>query len=220
MNLIDWTVLVVVCAAFLFNGTNRVLFNRAWNAAVEGVAVPETRITYDADALTDFVKHARPVRVGSKSTPALEFYVKRILTVSDLFFAVALALATIYLWWIVLAHWGAAWPWLRWVAPPCIAMAVIYLAADISEDLKLSAMLWHGKLWHTPGRSGAGYPEHIDRAEAAAANMLTRIKMLSLILSGIGILIFAVLALIQLGLEKLPMGSGGSESGGSTVQTA
>jgi hypothetical protein len=225
MNVFDWTVLLLAGIAFIFNGANRVDFNRVWNSSkAKDVKIPETRPTYDADALMGFVSAAKGITVGSM--PALEFYVKRILIASDLCFAFGLALATGFLWWKIATNpappfsgWGPLtasgfamiWTWLSWAALPCGAMALIYFAADVAEDFKLAAILWHGDLWHTMKRGGAGYPEHIDRAEAAAANMLTRIKMLSLCLSVIGGLIFGIVWLIQTALEKIPASKGGPD---------
>ncbi len=199
MTLFDWFVLIVALAAFLFNGRRRVAFNRVWNASVKGIAPPETMPTYDAAALTAFINAAKPLKVGR--TPALEYYAKHLLTESDICFAIGLTLATIDLWWHGAIYAGARCPFVVWLAWPCCAMAVIYLAADISEDLKLSAILWHGKLWHVKARAGGVYPQRVDRAEAAAANMLTRIKLVSLGLS-LGWLIYLVPFLIQTAFEK------------------
>jgi hypothetical protein len=66
-------------------------------------------------------------------------------------------------------------------------MAICYGVADVAEDLKLASIL----------NIRSGHLLRMDRAEVAAANALTRIKIVMLILSLIGGLIFAGLLLVQ-----------------------
>jgi hypothetical protein len=68
-------------------------------------------------------------------------------------------------------------------------MAILYGIADVAEDLKLATILRH--------------PQSIDRADAAATNMLTRIKITALILSVIGVLIFFAVAFLQMCAVRL-----------------
>ena len=68
-------------------------------------------------------------------------------------------------------------------------MAILYGIADVAEDLKLASILKH--------------PQSIDRADAAAANMLTRIKITALIPSVIGVAIYLVISGAEMGAEKL-----------------
>jgi hypothetical protein len=68
------------------------------------------------------------------------------------------------------------WTWLNWLALPAGAMAILYGVADIAEDLKLGSLLSN--------------PDKIDPAEAFAANMLTRVKIVTLWLSLLGVLIY------------------------------
>jgi hypothetical protein len=246
MSTTDWIVLLLCGAAFTLNGINRVRFNRLWGASPGRIQPPEQLFTYDENDLHQFVAAARDLTIKRSAsghpTSALAFYVRNLLAATDLCYALALSLATVYLWWIIVDREGLwqfvglprAWPWVSWLAIPCGAMAVIYCAADICEDLKLAAILWHGKLWYTteriieadgsiahpdsrepPPEPDASHP--IDRAEAAAANMLTRIKMLTLSLSLIGVAIHFALAGLQRALQKALSGSSGTTPGGTGV---
>jgi hypothetical protein len=57
-------------------------------------------------------------------------------------------------------------------------MSIAYGIADVAEDLKLASIL--------------GHPDKIDPAEAAAANMLTRIKLTTISLSLTGLVLFVI----------------------------
>jgi hypothetical protein len=139
------------------------------------VRLPEKQWNYEAQGLRDFVRD-----VGGAGSAPLGKYMK-VLRFSDIWFAAALAGTTAYLWyWIAtlepptLLQW--AYPYLAWLAPPLGAMALIYGISDVAEDLKLAHILNDG--------------DRIDPAEAAAANMLTRIKIASLCASVIGLGLF------------------------------
>jgi hypothetical protein len=59
-------------------------------------------------------------------------------------------------------------------------MGILYGVADVAEDLKLASILSaHGS---------------IDAGETAAANFLTRIKFVTITLSGVGIAVFLALS--------------------------
>jgi hypothetical protein len=146
----------------------------------QAVRLPEKQWNYEAQGLRNFVE-----AVGGAKSEAMTRYI-RVLRVSDIAFAVALAGTTAYLWyWIATLapppelQW--AYPYLTWLAAPLGAMGVIYGISDIAEDLKLAKILNDG--------------DRIDAAEAAAANMLTRIKMASLGASLIGIALFVPVAM-------------------------
>jgi hypothetical protein len=69
----------------------------------------------------------------------------------------------------------------------CGCMGILYGVADVAEDVKLTSTLRY---------------RTIDPAEAAAANVLTRIKLVTIVLSIVGALVFATLsAVTRLWLE-------------------
>jgi hypothetical protein len=137
--------------------------------------------------------------VNIKDESGLSFYANKILRGCDLAYAAALATVTAYVWFRIALGYAPTEPysWLSsavvWFAPYCAAMAIAYGVADIAEDLKLASILWP-----------SGGSEKIDRAEAAAANMLTVIKMLTLLLSIIGFILFLLLRWLQWGIKNLP----------------
>jgi hypothetical protein len=148
----------------------------AWTASGnQRTPIPERCWTYDARDLEIFANAAD--RAGM-----LGFYVNTILRRSDVCFAIALAAITAFIW-----YWIAVTPMqcqiFNWAALPMGAMAILYGIADVAEDIKLATILDH---WQS-----------IDRADTAATNMLTRIKMTTLILSLIGVLIFVVVSVLQ-----------------------
>jgi membrane protein implicated in regulation of membrane protease activity len=79
-------------------------------------------------------------------------------------------------------------------------MGILYGFADAAEDIKLASILAH--------------PGDIDMGEAAAANVLTRLKFVTITLSVVGLVVFAILSAIalvagraflqQTNIEKLP----------------
>ncbi len=111
-----------------------------------------------------------------------------ILKRSDVCFAIALAAVTAFVCYEIAVA-PLRCELLNWAALPLGAMAILYGIADVAEDLKLASILKH--------------PQNIDRADAAAANMLTRIKFTALILSVIGVGIFLIIAGAEMGAEKL-----------------
>ena len=127
----------------------------------------------------------RACRAGS---PALHYYVRAILRGLDLWFAVGLGAFVILADVAIADALNTAYPlWARaaWIGA---CMGLVYLAADVAEDLKLASIL---------DRAAAGGDDAVaavDAGEAAAANMLTRVKLVSITLSGVGIAVFLVLA--------------------------
>ena len=186
----DWRVAAFLAAAlvaFIWGGSGRIRWDRACKASGNpALGIPERSWSYDAHDLQAFARAAWPVRIGRRS--ALDFYVHDILRRSDIAFAIALAAVTAFVCYqIAVAPLRCVL--FNWAAVPCGAMAILYGIADVAEDLKLSSILKH--------------PQSIDRADAAAANMLTRIKFVTLTLSIVGGLIFLVIACIEIGAEKL-----------------
>ncbi len=107
---------------------------------------------------------------------------------ADIAFAISLG-AFIVLFWLAIAAvaWSpplqGAWhsPWLSRVAIFAECMGFLYGFADVAEDLQLIAIL-------------RGPRDIIDPAEAAAANLLTRLKFVTFLLSVVGLAFFIVLA--------------------------
>src|SRR5262249_26376996 len=92
----------------------------------------------------------------------------------------------------------------------CGCMGLVYAAADVAEDLKLASILSNRGAVPaaSPAEDAVGVsadPHHVDPGEAAAANFLTRIKIVSLTLSVSGAVIFVVLSIVS-ALIKLASG--------------
>jgi hypothetical protein len=173
LQLEDWRVVLflgVAIAAVGWNLVNRARWDAAWAAAGNAkMGIPERRWTYDAQDLERFARTAQPVGL-------LRPYL-RILWTSDLCFAVFVATVSAYIWWRI-AVTPVGYAFVNWAALPLGAMAILYGIADVAEDLKLASML--------------KYPHTIDQAEAAATNMLTRVKIVTISLSLIGLAIFGL----------------------------
>ena len=178
----------------------RIHWNIAWQPPhTEVPKIPERCWTYDMRHLRGFALHA--ARVNVLRRPAMDYYVRVILLGSDLAFAVALTVATVWIWLLVVLRdepwawlpfqscFAVLWPYLQWFALWAIAMAILYGVADISEDVKLAAILKHA--------------DKLDRANIAAANMLTRIKLVTVFLSIVGAGLFIVVSVIQAMIEAL-----------------
>ena len=174
-----WAMLFVgLGIAVAWNAVERARWDVAWAAAGNAtIKIPERLWTYDAQDLEEFVRIA-----GRVSPNALPPYVS-ILRRSDLCFAVFVATASAYVWWRI-AITPMGWSFINWAALPLGAMAILYGIADVAEDLKLSSILKH--------------PHAIDQAEAAATNMLTRVKLVTICLSLIGLVMFVLYSLIEI----------------------
>jgi hypothetical protein len=174
-----WIVFLIAASAINIRFRLDVEESLGWPSE-SAVRLPEKQWNNSAHGLRDFVRDA-----GGAGSVSLKKYM-RVLRFSDIWFAVALAGTTAYLWyWIAtltpppVLQW--AYPYLAWLAPPLGAMALIYGISDVAEDLKLAQILRDG--------------DRIDPAEATAANMLTRIKIASLCISVIGIGLFMPIAM-------------------------
>jgi hypothetical protein len=133
---------------------------------------PERLWTYDEN----YLEHFRGA--AGNALPTYTNFVLR----WDILFAFFLA-SFIVLFWLAV---GSLSPGLSRLAIFCECMGILYGFADIAEDLKLISILDDPYL--------ADHPDAIDPANAAAANTLTRIKIVSLSLSLVGLLVFAVVA--------------------------
>jgi len=178
----NWVLLGLALAALAWGTTNRIVWDKACaaRAAIDpNIKIPERRVTYDPSDLRAFVSAIEGLSVAG--CPALDFYVGRILRRSDLCYAVALSLLTA-VFWAQVALSPLVNDVFAWAALPFGAMAIVYGVADSAEDVKLARILEHPA---------------IDRADAASASALTRIKMVALFLSVIGLVIFLILQVIE-----------------------
>jgi hypothetical protein len=174
-----WIILLIAASANNIRFRLEVDESLGWSQ----VPLPEKQWNYGAQEIRDFVRDA-----GGVGSPTLTKYVQKVLLRSDTCFAIALAGTTAYLWyWIATAppppffEW--AFPGLAWLAAPFGAMAIIYGLSDIAEGMKLAQILRDA--------------DRIDPAEAAAANILTRLKIASLCVSIIGAGLFVPIVAAQ-----------------------
>jgi hypothetical protein len=143
------------------------------------LVVPERLWTYDQDYVQSFAVAARSARVGTDT--ALSSYIEKVLAV-DIAFAIALALFAALFDFAVATALLPAYGWAGRIVLLTAAMALLYGAADVAEDIKLRMILRQA--------------EAIDAAETAAANALTRLKIVALTLSISGVLTFLALSML------------------------
>ena len=120
---------------------------------------------------------------------------------------------------------AGAWPCVARAAMLGACLGVVYGVADVAEDMKLRSILIHAEqITGSPEPSGRHVSEPrdyrsslmqpADAAQVDAANALTRIKLVMLCASGIGLVAFGVLFLADRLLGAI---SGGPRSGGSAA---
>src|SRR5262249_37417202 len=105
----------------------------------------------------------------------------------DIAFAVALACFIVLAWSIVIVAWPAdrlgGWP--TRLAVVFAALGGVYGIADVAEDLKLRRIFRQARIAAT-----------LNEAEVGAANALTRIKLVTISASIIGLVTFIVLVVV------------------------
>jgi hypothetical protein len=143
----------------------------------KAILAPERLWCYDEAYLDTFVD------VAAKSTTsfgdsALQRYLRPTLVWNDVAFAIALSLFTV-LALLGIAPFLSYLPWSGYLMLIFAAIGVCYGVADVAEDWKLLTILDKG----TP----------VDPTEAAAANALTRIKLVTISFSVIGGVTFLLL---------------------------
>jgi hypothetical protein len=204
-SLFSWMDLVYLGASIiliLLGIRGRVELQRRQGWRSKALRFPEQNWNYDVEDFRALVS-AAPAGV-------LRYYVRNVLRVADIGFAIGLAAATVTICRAIAASeclWPGTctyWPWLTWLAEFCCTMGALYGIADIAEDLKLASILGHagGIDAAKPMQDAAVNQQNdlepavlklargIDPAEATAVNMLTRIKMATLGLSLVGAAIF------------------------------
>ena len=169
-------------------------------------AIPEELWTYDNFYLQKFAEAAEKAPVSGGT--ALDLYFGPTLR-WDIVFAISLAL------FVALSEFAVATLLLhhRHEFIGCAVlffacMGLVYGAADVAEDLKLAYILKDWRREEVAAKTGSRASPHddsgdskheevhIDGGEAAAANALTRIKIVAICLSVLGAVVYKVLLVI------------------------
>jgi hypothetical protein len=167
---------------------------------------PERRPTYDQNYLIAFIEDARSQDIANGRS-ALDFYAETILA-WDIWFAVAFAVF-IALAGLLAADWLAAWPWAARACLVLACMGILYGMADVAEDLTLRKIFRHAEelaamrrmrssMTPSTEASDAKYAALddaalADAAQTDAANALTRLKMVTITASLIGVFVFELI---------------------------
>ena len=167
---------------------------------------PERLPTYDQDYMIAFIAAARDAVVNGRN--GLAFYAGPILS-WDIGFALAFA-AFVVAADMTMAEWLAACPWAARACLILACMGLLYGAADVAEDVMLRKIFRNAESIEARRQAGAiphaataeqvaektvalREAELADAAQTDAANALTRLKMVTLFLSVIGIAVFYVI---------------------------
>lgn len=164
---------VALCASFgvmLKNAPDR----QAVDAAVKPLLVPERQFAYGREDMEAFIARANP--------STLRQYAETVLKWDALFavlFALGIALAAI----ATLVTWfDAHGVWLKWplltFCSWAACMALLYGAADVAEDYVLRRIIEQSLPHRLAGMTQEGLG--VDMAQVDAANVLTRMKIVTL----------------------------------------
>jgi hypothetical protein len=120
----------------------------------------------------------------------------------DIVFAISLSLAVVLFEFDLATFIFIPIDWRSELALFCASMGLVYGAADVAEDIKLTSILKERQAAiRTPHGSSSKEGRHrktlVDGGEAAAANALTRIKFVSITLSLGGLAAFGIFSLID-----------------------
>lgn len=176
------------------------------------LAQPERRWTYDQDYMVAFIEALRGRRLSEHRHEAsgLGFYSDGILNI-DIAFAVFFACFIVCAAFLF-AQWCAALPWLArfWIWSGC--MGVLYGVADVAEDVKLRQIFRHAERL-TAMRAAEALPDPdtmlADAAQVDASNTLTRVKLITIVLSLTGFVAFGLFFIA----DKIASGFGAPSSG-------
>jgi hypothetical protein len=189
-------------------GPRQIGLVEAWSPDTRlALAVPERRWLYDQDYMIKFIEagqtqripEAAPVRSDGEQSDvsALDYYKRSILGL-DIWFAIAFALFIICAA-LLAAEWFAGWPWLAraWVIIAC--MGILYGVADVAEDIKLRRILDHAERLARLKKEQrqALTSDTADAAQVDAANALTRVKLITVSLSLIGVVAFGIFRAVE-----------------------
>lgn len=180
------------------------------------LAVPERRWTYDQDYMIKFIEAAQTQRVPGATrirfggeqgdVSALDYYRRSILGL-DIWFAIAFALFIVCAA-LLAAEWFAGWLWLAraWVIVAC--MGILYGVADVAEDIKLRRILDHAerlaRLKKGDHETSPRDTVEADAAQVDAANTLTRVKLVTVSLSLIGLVAFVIFRAVESLTVRVP----------------
>lgn len=189
------------------------------SAAALALAAPERRWTYDRDYMIAFVA---ALEHGSSlpTQPGLRYYAGPILRL-DIWFAAFFAAFIACTGFVAAGRLGQC-PFLARAAVLAACLGLVYGVADIAEDVKLRSILLHAEQVAGAPKPPAGPKskaeaaarlEVADAAEVDAANALTRLKLIMLAASGIGLAGFALLWLA----DRLVGAVSGGHGGGATA---
>jgi len=158
------------------------------------LVVPERLWTYDEQYLERFARVAAESAIRGEGS-ALQLYLGAILRRWDCLFAILLTTVVGLLDFGIAKAIADIHPaWTR-VAILAGCMAILYGVADVAEDYKLVTIL--------------RTPDAIDAGAAAAANFLTRAKLVTLTASGVGIAIYLTLSAIAAVVVRPPVDPAG-----------
>jgi hypothetical protein len=170
------------------------MFSLARNDAMDtleqtNLAIPERLWTYDNFYLEKFARAAHAATLPRGGT-ALESYTGATMK-ADIVFAAAFGLFLTLFEFDIATFLLKQYPTVSGAVLFFACMGAVYGVADVAEDLKLISIL---KDWCSAPADGAADHIHIDGGEAAAANALTRIKIVTIILSTLGCAVFLILS--------------------------
>jgi hypothetical protein len=163
------------------------------------LAIPERLWTYDNFYLEKFAKAARQARLPGGGT-ALDSYIGMAM-IFDIVFAAALGLSVALFEFDVASLLLPECPLFGGAVMFFACMGAVYGAADVAEDLKLMSIL---KDWRNANAGDAEARISIDGGEAAAANALTRIKIVTISLSVLGVVVFLFFSLAAAAIYRKP----------------
>jgi uncharacterized membrane protein YbhN (UPF0104 family) len=158
------------------------------------LAEPERMATYDQEYLIKFIENARAEEIAPGRT-VLDYYARTILA-WDMWFAVAFA-AFIVTADLLAAHALGSRPWAARAFLIFACMGALYGVADLAEDFMLRKIFRQaeeikvqqkGRLATAVETDDAAAPA--DAAQTDAANALTRLKMVTITASVIGVAVF------------------------------
>jgi hypothetical protein len=170
--------LAVAVAAFLSNRAPRDSINKSLER--EELTTPERGFSYSAGDLRRVAEHLKS-QPSSDHRTLLDLYIRPVLIWNDIIFAAALSIFSAALWiWIMMHFELAGLP--RMLVMAAAASAILYGIFDVAEDVTLVRLL--------------GKSDTISESEGWVACQLTRLKVVTIIGSVTGVIVFETLSLL------------------------